>query len=79
MQLTFFALLFALPAFADLYTKKSPVVQVTAKTYDKLIAQSNQSAVSGIFFLINTHKYKTNKVHFRSLNSMRHGAVTAKI
>lgn len=41
--------LLALPASADnpsgLYTKKSPVVQVTAKTYDNLIAKSNQSAI----------------------------------
>jgi protein disulfide-isomerase A6 len=47
------AVLLALPAVADnpsgLYTKKSPVVQVTAKTYDRLIAQSNQSAVSSIY------------------------------
>ena len=28
------------------YTKNSPVLQVTAKTYDSLIAQSNYSSVS---------------------------------
>ncbi|KAF7588632.1 hypothetical protein BBP40_005443 [Aspergillus hancockii] len=40
------SLLTALPANADgLYTKKSPVLQVDHRNYDKLIAQSNYSSV----------------------------------
>lgn len=31
---------------ADLYTKKSPVLQVTGKTYESLIAKSNHTSVS---------------------------------
>ena len=33
-------------AVEGLYLKSSPVLQVTGKTYDKLIAQSNQVSVS---------------------------------
>lgn len=41
------SLLAALPVNADgLYTKKSPVLQVTHKTYDQLIANSNHTSVS---------------------------------
>jgi protein disulfide-isomerase A6 len=41
------SLLAALPANADgLYTKKSPVLQVDAKNYDRLIAKSNYTSVS---------------------------------
>jgi protein disulfide-isomerase A6 len=44
-------LLLALVAvFVDadgIYTKNSPVLQVTAKNYDSLIAQSNYTSVSG--------------------------------
>ena len=41
------ALLAALPgAQAGLYSKNSPVIQVSAKTYDQLIAKSNHTAVS---------------------------------
>ncbi|KAF9886815.1 hypothetical protein FE257_011062 [Aspergillus nanangensis] len=40
------SLLAALPANADgLYTKKSPVVQVDAKNYDRLIAKSNYPSI----------------------------------
>jgi protein disulfide-isomerase A6 len=40
------ALLAALPgAQAGLYTKKSPVLQVDAKDYDRLIAKSNYTSV----------------------------------
>lgn len=40
------ALLAALPgAQAGLYTKKSPVLQVDAKNYDRLIAKSNYTSV----------------------------------
>ncbi|RHZ46319.1 hypothetical protein CDV55_100186, partial [Aspergillus turcosus] len=39
------SLLAALPVNADgLYTKKSPVLQVTHKTYDQLIANSNYTS-----------------------------------
>ena len=39
-------LLSALPgAQAAIYTKKSPDLQVDAKSYDKLIAKSNQTSV----------------------------------
>jgi len=41
------AFLSALPtAQASLYTKNSPVLQVDAKSYDKLIAKSNHTSVS---------------------------------
>lgn len=30
----------------SIYTKNSPVLQVTAKTYDSLLAQSNYTSVS---------------------------------
>ncbi len=41
------ALLSALPgAHADIYSKKSPVLQVDAKNYDKLIAKSSYTSVS---------------------------------
>lgn len=37
----------ALPgAFAGLYPKSSPVLEVDAKSYDRLIAQSNYTSVS---------------------------------
>lgn len=40
------ALLSALPgAEAGIYTKKSPVLQVDAKDYDRLIAKSNYTSV----------------------------------
>lgn len=43
------SLLAALPVSADgLYTKKSPVLQVDAKTYDQHIANSNYPSVSGL-------------------------------
>lgn len=39
-------LLSALPgAQAAIYTKKSPVLQVDGKNYEKLIAKSNQTSV----------------------------------
>lgn len=45
--LLFTSLLAALPANADgIYTKKSPVLQVTGKTYNSLIANSNHTSVS---------------------------------
>ena len=41
------AFLETLPVNADgLYTKNSPVLQVDAKNYDRLIAQSNHTSVS---------------------------------
>lgn len=41
------ALLAAFPgAQAGMYTKKSPVLQVEAKDYDRLIAKSNYTSVS---------------------------------
>jgi len=43
------ALLSALPgAHAGLYGKKSPVLQVDAKSYDRLIAKSNHTSVSSV-------------------------------
>jgi len=39
------ALLAALPVNAGLYSKSSPVIQVDAKNYDRLIAQSNYTSV----------------------------------
>jgi protein disulfide-isomerase A6 len=41
------ALLLAMPAAADdMYSKTSPVLQVDAKSYDRLIAKSNYTSVS---------------------------------
>ncbi|RFU27684.1 hypothetical protein B7463_g8665, partial [Scytalidium lignicola] len=39
------ALLCALPVNAGLYSKSSPVLQVDAKSYDRLIAQSNHTSI----------------------------------
>jgi hypothetical protein len=39
------ALLAAVPVNAGLYSKNSPVMQVDAKNYDRLIAQSNYTSV----------------------------------
>lgn len=47
------ALLAALPVNAGLYSKNSPVIQVDAKNYDRVIAQSNYTSVfppSPLFF-----------------------------
>lgn len=42
--------------FADgIYTKNSPVLQVTSKTYEGLIAQSNHTSVGGLFSFENRH------------------------
>lgn len=43
------AVLAALPATHGFYTKSSPVLQVDARSYDKLIAKSNHTSVSSIF------------------------------
>jgi hypothetical protein len=40
------ALLLAVPCSAGLYSKNSPVLQVTGKSYDRLIAKSNYTSVS---------------------------------
>jgi protein disulfide-isomerase A6 len=48
------AILLALPCSAGgLYTKNSPVLQVDAKNYDRLIAKSNHTSVSS---WLDTHK-----------------------
>ncbi|KAF2403959.1 thioredoxin-domain-containing protein [Trichodelitschia bisporula] len=39
------ALLLCMPVNAGLYSANSPVLQVTSKTYDKLIAQSNHTSI----------------------------------
>ncbi len=40
------ALFLVLPASADgMYTKSSPVLQIDARNYDKLIARSNHTSV----------------------------------
>ncbi|PMD16300.1 thioredoxin-domain-containing protein [Hyaloscypha hepaticicola] len=39
------ALLAALPVSASLYSKSSPVIQIDAKNYDRLIAQSNYTSI----------------------------------
>lgn len=36
------------------YSKSSPVLQVTGKTYDSLIAQSNHTSVCRQFLLFNS-------------------------
>lgn len=72
------ALLAALPgAQAGLYSKNSPVIQVSAKTYDQLIAKSNHTAVSlstlcGIWVTATDSKT-------RSSSSTLPGAATARI
>lgn len=40
------SLLFSLPVEASIYSKDSPVLQVTSRTYDRLIAKSNHTSVS---------------------------------
>jgi protein disulfide-isomerase A6 len=46
LLVTLTAALAALPAAdAAIYTKNSPVLQLNAKTYDKLIAKSNYTSV----------------------------------
>jgi hypothetical protein len=37
--------LFSVPVEAGLYARNSPVLSVTGKTYDRLIAQSNHTTV----------------------------------
>lgn len=50
---TLSAVLAALPvAQAGFYTKNSPVLQVDAKSYDRLIAKSNHTSVSFAYKLI---------------------------
>jgi protein disulfide-isomerase A6 len=44
-------LLLALPAAADIYSKSSPVLQVDARSYDRLIAKSNYTSVSSCVVL----------------------------
>ncbi len=58
------ALLSALPtANAGFYTKNSPVLQVDAKSYDKLIAKSNQTSVSlGLLFYFNVAAYVSRQI-----------------
>jgi protein disulfide-isomerase A6 len=49
------SLLAALPVNADgIYTKKSPVLQVTGKNYDSLIANSNYTSVRSMIFCYST-------------------------
>jgi len=43
------ALLAALPVSAGLYSKSSPVIQIDAKNYDRLIAQSNYTSVRSLW------------------------------
>ena len=50
------SLLFPGPsAAAGLYTKNSPVIQIDANTYDKLIAGSNYTSVSELLVHQETH------------------------
>ena len=52
MQLTVAAALaLAMPAWAGMYTKSSPVLQLDAKSFDKFIRKTNYTSV-GFFFLI---------------------------
>jgi hypothetical protein len=69
------ALLLALPCSAGgLYAKNSPVLQVDAKNYDRLIAKSNHTSVS-----TETRKQWSLADIWASLsNSMLPGAVIAK-
>jgi protein disulfide-isomerase A6 len=49
------SLLAALPVNADgIYTKKSPVLQVTGKNYNSLIANSNYTSVRSMIFCYST-------------------------
>lgn len=77
------ALLSALPgAQAGLYSKKSPVLQVDAKSYDRLIAKSNHTSVSDIEPCSLADKHlelsPANLLRSRLSNSMPHGAATAR-
>ena len=71
--ITVAALLAAIPVKAGLYTKSSPVVQVDAKNYDRLIAQSNYTSVSMPSPRVTTY------LPVRSSSSMLRGAGTARI
>lgn len=44
-SLLFLASLLALPANAEIYNKKSPVLQLNQKSYGSLIANSNYTSV----------------------------------
>lgn len=55
------ALLAALPVNAGLYSKSSPVVQVDAKNYDRLIAQSNYTSVFPLFAFYSPVPFYTNR------------------
>lgn len=47
------AVLAALPAAqAGIYTKNSPVIQLTGRTYDKLITKSNYTSVCCLILLV---------------------------
>jgi len=53
-SLLFLASLLALPANAEIYNKKSPVLQLNQKSYGSLIANSNYTSVrnlSALFIL----------------------------
>jgi protein disulfide-isomerase A6 len=60
LLVTLTAALAALPeAQAAIYTKNSPVLQVNARNYDKLIAKSNYTSVSLPSFLFSTRHLHT--------------------
>ena len=54
------ALLAALPVNAGLYSKSSPVVQIDANNYDRLIAQSNYTSVNHLFSIISPIPFPSN-------------------
>lgn len=78
------AFLSALPtAQASLYTKSSPVLQVDAKNYERLIAKSNHTSVS-YYMTCLSHQLRYSRVTYHSgctrlSSSMHHGADTARI
>ena len=47
--------LLALVSADGIYATNSPVLQVTSKTYDSLIAQSNHTSVGGFVSFENSH------------------------
>lgn len=66
--------IFGLVAADGIYSAKSPVLQVNAKNYDALIAQSNYTSVShGLISLVRV------LIVYRLSSSMHLGVDTAKI
>lgn len=77
MQLTVAAALaLAMPAWAGMYTKSSPVLQLDAKSFDKFIRKTNYTSVSYSLEIYVNGLIQT--CPFRLSNSMPPGVATAR-